>query len=91
MVVMATIVVGPTTIRECVMILGECGHIGSICEDCGQALDLQVLKSAAGWYLGTSCDCGPYSRESRYFKTKEQARFELELQNEPPYEEWSAV
>jgi len=43
------------------------------CEDCGVSPDPQVCKSGAGYYVGTYCDCGPYSRESGYFKTKEAA------------------
>jgi hypothetical protein len=43
------------------------------CENCGIKLKLDVLKSNAGWYVGTECNCGPYSRESGYFKTKEEA------------------
>lgn len=37
-------------------------------------LPLTVLKSAAGWYLGTySAENGPNSRESEYFRTRELA------------------
>ncbi len=36
----------------------------------GLTLELRVLKSAAGWYLGTFNDGGPVSRESEYFQTK---------------------
>jgi len=42
------------------------------CEECG-TLELQVLRSAAGYYIGTACNCGPYSRESGYFRTHEDA------------------
>jgi len=41
------------------------------CPDCGKQLNFEVLKSAAGYYIGTQCCCGPYSRESGYFKTSE--------------------
>jgi hypothetical protein len=34
---------------------------------------LRVLKSAAGYYIGRFCDCGPYSRDSGYFNTSEDA------------------
>jgi len=41
-----------------------------ICEDCGMDLTkLQVCHSAAGYYIGTWCHCGPYSRESNYYKS----------------------
>jgi hypothetical protein len=43
------------------------------CPDCQVTPQLQVLRSAAGWYIGTICDCGPYSRESLYIATKEIA------------------
>lgn len=37
-------------------------------------MELEVLQSAAGYYLGTHCDfCGPYGRESGYFPTYEAA------------------
>lgn len=40
----------------------------------GERLELRVLKSAAGFYLGTFNDDGPFSRESvEYWPTIEQA------------------
>jgi len=36
--------------------------------------ELQVLKSAAGYYIGRTENGMPYSRESMYFKTKEEAK-----------------
>lgn len=37
-------------------------------------LELQVLQSGAGFYIGTLCPwCGPYSRESGYYATYEEA------------------
>jgi hypothetical protein len=42
--------------------------------DCGQELHLGVQHSAAGYYLGFFCpNCGPYSRESGYYRTREEA------------------
>ena len=35
--------------------------------------ELQVLKSAAGYYIGRTQEGMPYSRKSTYFKTKEEA------------------
>jgi hypothetical protein len=57
------------------MIKGETILSGApaVCTDCNQALPFEVLHSAAGYYVGTSCECGPYSRESGYFKTRAQA------------------
>lgn len=42
------------------------------CEDCGKRLIPEVLFTCA-WYIGTQCECGPYSRESQYFKTRKEA------------------
>jgi hypothetical protein len=43
------------------------------CSDCEIELKLEVCRSGAGYYLGTWCNCGPYSRESGYFGTEEEA------------------
>jgi hypothetical protein len=44
--------------------------------------DLQVLRSAAGWYVGTIYNnCGhpdPGSRDTGYFATKEEADYALQ-------------
>ena len=45
----------------------------SVCPDCVVRLTLEVLESAAGFYIGTRCECGPYSRESGYFKSRDLA------------------
>ena len=50
----------------------------STCPDCKKELKLEVLMSNAGYYIGTWCDCGPYSRESGYFRTRELAEKALE-------------
>jgi hypothetical protein len=47
------------------------------CEDCNITPKLSVCHSAAGYYVGTRCDCGPYSRESGYYKKHEQAEAAL--------------
>ena len=45
------------------------------CTDCEITLYIQVLRSAAGYYIGFFCpQCGPYSRESGYYKTHAQAK-----------------
>ncbi len=44
------------------------------CEDCGEDMKAKVLKSGGGYYIGRMCQCGPYSRDSRYFKTEEDAQ-----------------
>lgn len=43
------------------------------CPDCRESLVLDVHRSAAGYYIGTFCACGPYSRESGYFSSREEA------------------
>lgn len=46
-------------------VLSGAGHPGT---------RLEVLKSAAGWYLGYRDEHGlPYSRESIYFRSQQQA------------------
>lgn len=47
------------------------------CEDCQVTLKLQVLSSNAGYYIGTHCDCGPYSRESDYYPKRSAAEKDL--------------
>jgi predicted nucleic acid-binding Zn ribbon protein len=53
------------------------------CEDCGHVLKPEVLRSNAGcylgteYYIGTECYCGPYSRESGYYRTYKQAESDL--------------
>lgn len=42
------------------------------CDMCGEVPQLQICKSAAGHYIGYQC-CSPYSRESGYFKSWEDA------------------
>lgn len=47
--------------------------------DCGIKLPFQVCQSPAGFYIGTQCsECGPWSRESDYFKTRELAQKALD-------------
>jgi hypothetical protein len=50
----------------------------STCEDCGSVPELGVYRSAAGHYVGTYCDCGPYSRESGYYPSREDAQKALD-------------
>lgn len=42
------------------------------CPDCKTRLVPKVMRTNA-YYIGTECECGPYSRESEYFKTQEEA------------------
>lgn len=58
---------------------------GAFCSGCGKQLFYEVLKSAAGYYIGTACDnvnCpdyGPNSRETVYYKTESEANEDLDL------------
>lgn len=49
-----------------------------ICPGCGKELKLRVLHSGAGYYIGTMCYCGPYSRESGYYENREEAQNEMD-------------
>ena len=53
--------------------------LGLLAAHVGKRLPLQVLRSAAGHYIGTFDDDGPVSRESvEYFPSHEAARHALE-------------
>jgi hypothetical protein len=64
-----------------IMIPGETILNGAdaVCPDCHVAPPFEVHRSAAGYYIGTYCNCGPWSRESEYFKTREEAVKALEM------------
>lgn len=49
-----------------------------VCPECAIHVVTQVLRSPAGFYIGTRCDCGPYTRESGYFRTHSSAAHALE-------------
>lgn len=54
------------------------GLTGAVCSCCGAVLKLEVCCSTAGYYLGYYCDsCGPYSRETGYYRTREEAEKNL--------------
>lgn len=42
------------------------------CPTCKAEVTLKVLRSNAGFFIGTECNCGVYSRESVYFETREE-------------------
>jgi hypothetical protein len=54
---------------------GECvNETTTICHECGTELNIDIQKSAAGYYVGFFCqECGPYSRESGYYRSYEEA------------------
>ncbi|WP_045861792.1 hypothetical protein [Teredinibacter purpureus] len=41
-------------------------------------LELKVMKSAAGFYLGTEFNDSPFTRESGYYDSKDDAQTALE-------------
>jgi len=59
---------------------GECVNSTlTKCMDCGTTLPIKVLRSNAGYYIGFFCpNCGPYSRESEYYKHEHEAKAALE-------------
>lgn len=65
------------------MLPGETIRSGAspVCEDCGLKLEFQVCRSNAGFYVGTWCECGPYSRESGYYRTREECQKALDTGN----------
>jgi len=60
--------------RDKMVLKGETIYRGAPdkCEDCGTKLELQVLLTC-GYYVGTQCQCGPFSRETGYFETLHEA------------------
>ena len=66
------------------MLPGECAGDGVetlTCTDCHTEMKLDVHMSGAGYYLGFFCErCGPWSRESGYFKTRKAAQKALDGQ-----------
>ena len=62
------------------MLHGECvNDTETDCIDCGEHLFIGVHESGGGFYIGFWCpNCGPYSRESRYFEKRRYAEKRLE-------------
>lgn len=48
------------------------------CTDCGKKLEFMVCQSNAGYYVGTWCCCGPFSRESGYYRSRDEAQKALD-------------
>lgn len=46
------------------------------CSHCIRRVRLEVMRTS-GWYVGTQCFCGPYTRETGYYGTKEEAQAAL--------------
>lgn len=63
------------------------------CSDCGATPPIAVHQNGQGaYYIGTWCHCGPYSRESHYYRTCEEAeaalasgRYQRHLMDLPSY------
>ena len=52
------------------------------CTDCNDLMVIGPCQSAAGYYIGFWCkNCGPYSRESGYYKTHNEANEALITNN----------
>jgi hypothetical protein len=47
------------------------------CDECMMTPPLTVMRSGGGWYIGSICDCGPFSRESSYYPTSKAAEGDL--------------
>lgn len=47
------------------------------CSDCNKSVVLDIYLSGGGYYVGTYCDCGPYSRESEYYPTRAMAEMAM--------------
>ena len=48
------------------------------CSVCNKRFELKVMRSAAGYYIGTQCCEGPNSRESHYYSSRETAQHALD-------------
>lgn len=47
-----------------------------------QKMVFQICQSAAGFFVGTECDyCGPYTRESGYYGTYDEAELAFQSGN----------
>jgi hypothetical protein len=60
--------------------IGETIRTGAAerCRACEVMLVEEVHMSPAGYYIGTWCNCGPYSRESDYYPDRESAQKALD-------------
>jgi hypothetical protein len=66
--------------RKTKLLPGETIHSGAskTCNSCGVTPPFEVFRSNAGFYIGTYCNCGPYTRESHYYKTFKEAKTALD-------------
>ena len=57
------------------------------CDECGVTVEFKVCRSNAGYYVGTECNCGPYTRETVYFGDWDMAARILQLWDKGLYVE----
>lgn len=51
---------------------------GKIAAQFGYDLEVEILRSHAGYYIGTASETeGPVSRESNYYQEKKDAEYDL--------------
>ena len=61
------------------MLIGETVNDRTTVCACGETLTIAVQKKGLHYYVGYECsNCGPYSKESNYFDTREGAERALE-------------
>ena len=48
------------------------------CATCQARPEPDIYRSGAGFYVGRWCRCGPFSRDSEYYQTREEAVKALE-------------
>jgi hypothetical protein len=53
----------------------------AVCGECEAKIEHSVCFNKAGYYIGTFCDCGPYSQYSGYYKDYDSALFALVTKN----------
>jgi hypothetical protein len=55
---------------------GETLRLGAdpVCDRCHMHAVVDVYRSGAGWFVGSRCECGPYTRESAYYPTEQACR-----------------
>ena len=48
------------------------------CDECSGPLEFRICSSLAGYYVGIFCgDRGPYTRESEYYRSKQDLERDL--------------
>jgi hypothetical protein len=64
------------------MVIGNEAEPKTNCLECDRPMETEVLRSNAGYYIGSQCDrCGPHTRESDYFPSRPAAEAELAFWN----------